>query len=242
MRSAHTALGKRCDHGEGVTTDLISGSTRLAFREYFVGTTLSIIDDAFRAAWLSCDINYDPPIGGQRRTLVEQYYHSLDFTKWDDVRKLAMVYEQVLDDLEVRTEGGDDNAKRDFDKLLRSILRDRFEWHESRLLPPSDLITIANLHAAVAGLDAPEINRQLGRLRESVNNDPALAVGTTKEMLETTCKTILNESDIEVDPNWDVGELLKQTRKALKLMPDDIPASAKGAETIKRLISNLGQV
>jgi hypothetical protein len=69
----------------------------------------------------------------------------------------------------------------------------------------------------VAGLDAPEINRQLGRLRESVNNDPALAVGTTKEMLETTCKTILNESDIEVDPNWDVGELLKQTRKALKL-------------------------
>jgi hypothetical protein len=114
MRSAHTALGKRCDHGEGVTTDLISGSTRLAFREYFVGTTLSIIDDAFRAAWLSCDINYDPPIGGQRRTLVEQYYHSLDFTKWDDVRKLAMVYEQVLDDLEVRTEGGDDNAKRQF--------------------------------------------------------------------------------------------------------------------------------
>lgn len=225
-----------------MTDELISGGTRIAFREYFVCTTLAFIDDSFHAAGLHCDVDYVPPTGGQRRSLVEQYYHALDFTKWDDVKKLAVVYEHVLDDLEIRAQEGDCSAKRDFEKLLRALRRDRFEWHESRLLPPSDLVTIANVHAAVAGVDAPEINRQLGRLRESVNHDPALAIGTAKEMLETTCKTILEECLIEVDPNWDVGDLLKQTRKVLKLLPDDIPASAKGADTIKRLLSNLGQV
>lgn len=91
-------------------------------------------------------------------------------------------------------------------------------------------------------VDAPEFGRQLSRLREAVDEDPSLAIGTAKEMLESTCKTILEDLWIDFDPAWDLPELLKATRKELKLLPEDIPHAARGAETMKRLLSSLGQI
>ena len=226
--------------------DLISAKTRLEFREYFVGTTLAIITDAFRVAGIACDDAYDPALSGQRRTLVEQHYHTLNFARWVDVRKAMPVYEHVLDELEVLARSGDQYQKayaaRKLDALLRSLRRDGFRWQDGHLLPERDVSAVASVQDAIGGLDAPELDRQLARLRECVNDDPGLAVGTAKEMLETTCKTILEESAVEVEASWDVLELLKETRKLLKLLPDDVPASARGAETIRRLLSNLGQV
>ncbi len=79
-----------------MATELISKKTREELREYFVGTTLRIIESEFDAADVPYDGDYDPPVSGQRRSLVEQYYHAIDFTKWIDVRKFLTVYENVL--------------------------------------------------------------------------------------------------------------------------------------------------
>lgn len=227
-------------------SDMISGGTRLAFREYFVGTTLAKISDAFEAAGILWDPDFQPPLSGQRRTLVEQYYHTLDFSIWDDVQKLLSVYEGVLDEIEVQLEStdshGKDHSRLGFAKLIRCLRRDGFTWREGHLIPPPDMVASSNVHDSVITLNEPELIRQIARLRDSVDSDPALAVGTAKEMLETTCKAILEQRSEAVDPSWDVAELLKRTRKILKLVPDDIPNSAKGAEVIKRLLSNLGQV
>lgn len=226
--------------------ELISPKTRLEFREHFVGTTLSQIADAFDLARISCDPTYDPPLSGQRRTLVEQYYRTLDFTRWDDVKKVTLVYEHVLDKLEQEANFGSVYEKpyavRTLENLRRCLERDGFTWTGGRLVAASGATGVGQIQDAVASLDAPEINRQLTRLRDAVSEDPALAIGTAKEILETTCKTILEDLGVVVASEWDVPELLKQTRKQLKLLPDDVPASAKGAETIRRLLSNLGQL
>lgn len=226
--------------------DLISVKTRQQVREYFVGTSLSIIADAFQAAGIRCDDNYDPQVGGQRRTLVEQYYHTLDFARWEDVRKLLSVCEHVLDDLEVASGAADKSrseyAIREKELILRCLRRDGYDWKGGHVVAPAGVVNVAEIHDAVAALDAPELNRQIARLRDSVNDDPSLAIGTAKEMLETMCKTILEERGFTIDPSWDIPALLKETRKTLKLLPDDIPAAARGAETIKRLLNNLGQL
>ncbi len=226
--------------------DLVSAKTRLEFREHFVGTTLAVISDAFQVADIACDTRFTPQQSGQRRSLVEQYYHTLDFTRWDDVRRVLIVFEHVLDALQHRTQSTDQYQRQyatdELGKLTRCLDRDGYHWDGTRLQPHRDLISVSNIQDAVAGLDAPELGRQLARLRDSVNQDPALAIGTAKEMLETTCKTILEASGVTVDPGWDVPFLLKETRKKLKLLPEDVPAPAKGADTIQRLLSNLGQV
>ena len=71
-----------------MAADLISKKTRYEFREYFVGTTLRIIQTEFDMADVPFDGEYQPNESGQRRCLVEQYYHSIDWSKWADVRKV----------------------------------------------------------------------------------------------------------------------------------------------------------
>lgn len=39
-----------------------------------------------------------------------------------------------------------------------------------------------------------------------------------------------------------MSRLVKEARGVLKLVPEDIPDSAKGVEIIKRMLSNLGQI
>jgi hypothetical protein len=90
--------------------------------------------------------------------------------------------------------------------------------------------------------NAEYLSRQITRIEASIPHDPALAIGTSKELIETCCKTILQERRVEADDKWDLAQLVKATYKELKLTPSDIPNAAKAANTIKRLLSNLATV
>ena len=84
--------------------ELISKKTRNELCEYFVSTTLSKIEVEFDNVDIDCDPEYTPTSSGQRRTLVHQYYHSIDWSKWADVRKFIQLYENILNDLELKME------------------------------------------------------------------------------------------------------------------------------------------
>lgn len=61
------------------------------------------------------------------------------------------------------------------------------------------LITAPGVTAAketLSGTDATYVTQQITRMESSVMNDPDLAIGTAKELVETCCKTILNERNI----------------------------------------------
>ncbi|GET43828.1 abortive infection family protein [Microseira wollei] len=90
--------------------------------------------------------------------------------------------------------------------------------------------------------NAEYLSRQLNRIEAAIPHDPDLAIGTSKELVETCCKTILQERGVEFDNNWELTKIVKETYKQLKLTPDDIPETAKASEVIKRLLSNLATV
>jgi hypothetical protein len=90
--------------------------------------------------------------------------------------------------------------------------------------------------------DSAYVSQQITRMGVAVENDPALAIGTSKELVETCCKTILDECGVAIPGNADLGQLVKLTCKQLKLTPQDIPDRAKAAETVKRLLSNLASL
>lgn len=88
-------------------------------------------------------------------------------------------------------------------------------------------------------LNAAYVTQQITRMEKAITGDPELAIGTAKEFVETICKTILRSRKAAVDSADDLPRLVKLTVKELKLTPDDVPDSAKAAETIRVTLSNL---
>jgi hypothetical protein len=224
--------------------DIISKKTRLEFRERFVGWTLHTISMEFDAADIARDTQDQPPESGARRCLVEQYYRTLNFADWNDVARLLVVYEGVLDALEqqVAREPGDNFAKEALATLIKLLGRDGFNHVNGRILHKGRVANLTTVRAAAAAFDVPELHRQLTRLQAAVDDDPGLAIGTAKELVETTCKTILHARGIEFGEHSDVTELVGIARKTLALLPEDVPNSAKGAKTMRALLGNLGTI
>jgi hypothetical protein len=108
----------------------------------------------------------------------------------------------------------------------------------TRLLAGGPSLSPLKEHAKV--LNANHLAEQIRRLEAAVETDPSLAIGTAKELIETCCKTILAERGKPVCGTPDVSTLTKETLKELKLVPEGIPDAARGADVIKRLLSNLG--
>ncbi|WP_374377570.1 abortive infection family protein [Dongia sp.] len=101
---------------------------------------------------------------------------------------------------------------------------------------------IAAAKATLGATDPGYLFQQITRMEAAVGTDPALAIGTAKELVESCCKTILNSRGVPISKSADIPELIKQTTKALELTPDDIPDASKAADTIKRLLNNLATI
>jgi hypothetical protein len=102
--------------------------------------------------------------------------------------------------------------------------------------------SLGDLKQKAKSLDANHLAEQIRRMEDSVETDPSLAIGTAKELIETCCKTILSERGREISGTPDIPTLTKATLKELNLVPEGVPNAARGAEVIKRLLSNLSTV
>ncbi len=80
---------------------------------------------------------------------------------------------------------------------------------------------------------------EISRINASIETDPASAIGTSKDLVESCCKAILEELQVKVEKTDDLPTLSKKMCRELGLLPEGIPAEAKGAEIIKRTLSNL---
>jgi hypothetical protein len=101
---------------------------------------------------------------------------------------------------------------------------------------------VSAVKESFSGTDVVYVTQQITRMEAAVINDPGLAIGTAKELVETCCKTILSERGIPISKNANLPQLVKQTVKELKLTPDDIPDQAKAVDTIRILLSNLATI
>jgi len=110
----------------------------------------------------------------------------------------------------------------------------------SRLLSGS--VSLTGLKNNDAIFNSIYISKQIKRMESAVNDDPDLAIGTAKELVETCCKTILADRKIPISSTDDIPKLTKATFKALNLVPEDVHEATRGADVIKRLLSNLGTI
>jgi len=215
-----------------VPSDLISKKTRYEFREFLVDWTLREIEGEFDAADVERDTDFIPPCSGQRRSLVEQYYHTVDWTSRSDLRKVLAAYENILNSV----------SEEDAAMLAKWLKKDGFVFQSGRITPIAGTQILDEMKCVAVAFDAEHLSDQIRRMEASVEEDPALAIGSAKELVETCCKTILEECGVDVPSADDLPKLTKATLKELHLLPEDIPETSKGSKTIKRTLSNLASV
>ena len=138
-------------------------------------------------------------------------------------------YQLFKDELEGKTSKDDYNQLLEFCKTIAT-----------RLLSGS--LHFEYLKNTEAVYNSTYLTEQISRINESLQNDPALAIGTAKDLIETCCKTILKDRNKIVAATADINSLTKETLKELKLTPKDIPKRAKGNDIIKQLLSNIATI
>lgn len=99
--------------------------------------------------------------------------------------------------------------------------------------------SVSRARTVADALDAGWMQKEIERLENAVERDPALAIGTAKELVETCCKSILSKRAIDVSRKADLPELTKLIARELNLIPEGIPDAARGADTIRLILRNL---
>jgi Abortive infection C-terminus len=216
--------------------ELIGRGTRREFQEWLVGWTLRTIEELFDnhdVKHISLPSESLP--SGQRRSLVECYYASVDWSNPQAVRQVLNAYEDILIVVPAEYEEGKQ-------KLIRYLQRDGYTYENGRIHSQSLDSALIDVVPTI-GLDAGHLHIYIDRINASIEADPSLAIGSTKELIEATLKTILNgHGSIYDDKKDDIPKLLKQVQKILELAPEEVDNSKRGADIIKKVLSNLGSV
>lgn len=83
------------------------------------------------------------------------------------------------------------------------------------------------------------ITAQIDLMLKMQKDNPTEAIGKAKELIESCCKTILEDVGISPDKNWDIVKLVDETTKLLKVTPKDIPDNTPEITAIKAILGNL---
>ncbi len=86
------------------------------------------------------------------------------------------------------------------------------------------------------------MHQQIDTLFKSRETNPTEAIGKSKELIESCCKTILEECEVLCDKEWTLTQLVKATMKCLGIETDAINADLPAGGTVKRILSSLGNI
>lgn len=86
------------------------------------------------------------------------------------------------------------------------------------------------------------VNKQIRLMNNSIESNPHLALGISKELIETCCKHILNEEKIEIDKNWDLPRLVKETNKQIDLMPFEVDNIDLAKSSIGKILGGFSNI
>ena len=114
--------------------------------------------------------------------------------------------------------------------------------YEPQQLTSSGRTSLVRARSVADSLDAGAMAKQIQRMEYAVDKDPELAIGSAKELVESCCKTILGKLSVEIGKRDDMNDLAKKVARSLDLVPEGVDEQARGADCIKRILSNLNQI
>lgn len=210
--------------------DLITPTTRGVFRELMTDSTVGLIEAAFRDAGFAPNPLCTYQDSSVRRETTQAYLESVNWSDWTHIRRFLRVADRLLD--------GWDEAS--IEKFRRNLEQDGIEIDDNG--NPSMTFSGIDIASIQALTDPSALYEQLERIRRSVNDDPALAIGSAKELIESTAKVVLRERGLPVTDSDDLPKLASQAQSALGLHPRSIgPDGADGVRQILGAVSTIAK-
>lgn len=222
--------------GCNASTELIPAGARAEVADIMSQYTLAEIGRMFEPEGFTLPADFELPQSSMRRGLIAGYESLIDFASVDDAEAYLRVLERLLDQL---ADTGTPWAGTARERLLRVLLRAEIRLDDhGRLRASRHPLTSSSLAAAPS---ESGIRLAMTRL-ERFDAEAEEKVGAAKELVEATIKHALLDLGEPVDPAGDVPALAKQLHKRLRLDPRSIAPTARGAETMVRLLAGLTQI
>lgn len=83
------------------------------------------------------------------------------------------------------------------------------------------------------------LSKQIDAMIRAQTDNPTDAIGKAKELIESCCKTVLENMKIQYSEKWDLPKLADTTLDALNLLPKNVNETDRGADSIKAILGNL---
>jgi hypothetical protein len=167
-------------------------------------------------------------LAGERRSQFQSYLDVVDWTDHDHVARALRVFETVLH--------GRDPA---YLANVRSLLeRDGYRLEDHRRIVATGNASWRS--DSLAGVTDPSaIYAALDRIRLAGHEDPAFAIGSAKELIESTAKIVLRERGLPVNDRDDVPQLVRAAQQALGLDPRSATPGPDGSDAVKRILGGV---
>lgn len=218
---------------------LVSANVRREAREYLVGWTLREIGDVFHDHGFSADTTYEPSTGGERRTYVEQFYVSVDWSDREQVERMLSVFEAIIDAAEIR-EANDPGPSAWSEHFIRLLARDGFDRDDvGRLRPRWVSLSARTIEALPSDSAIPMLLR---RMWDNVGDDPDASIGAAKEAIEATAKHVLLQAGETLGVAEKMPALIARSQDALGVHARSVDGSKQAADAIKTVLGSLAQV
>lgn len=83
---------------------------------------------------------------------------------------------------------------------------------------------------------------QISLMMKMTRENPTEAIGKAKELIESCCKTILEERNIQIPKNDSLGQLTRNVMSLLNIMPNNIDETKPAAQAMKKILGNLSAI
>lgn len=226
-----------------MSANLISAGTRVDFREALASHTLQEIRDIFAAGEFEPNLEFRPPVSGQRRTLVEQYFANIDLANPQHMKKLLAVFEELIHRLGQAPDWDMAQSRQvTINNLQSRMEHDGFKFENGRFTSPK-LARIAVSTPLLIALTEESISEHIEKANAKIEiGDAAGAIASAYTLVEGFLKEIYKtvKGTPYKDSVGDIRILYGAVADCLNLSPKEQSLETYLKAILQGVISQIG--
>lgn len=195
------------------------------------GSTVGEISTAFQDEGFAPNPDCAYQDTSVRRALTQEYLEAVDWADITHIDRILRVFERLVASFEP------EHSRRFLNSLRRDgYIIDEDTGHIMPIGPQFSLSSLRNL------TDPSAIRQQLARIQRAIVDDPALAVGSAKELIDSTAKVVLAERGKVVNDKADLPILVRDAQQALSLHPSSATPGPDGSDAVKKILGSVSGI